>query len=536
MKMYNRIVKYLRITVFLLFGISWLPVYADIAVLPYKVESADTSFTEAMGSEYAKLVALAMYIQKGISIYSHDLLEKDMHEFSIDPQGVVAGYKLDTLGKARSIDRIQIGTLTKTSRGFTVKSLLYDVATGKIVSRCNEYADTLYNVAIAEMRSLYLSYPDNNRAMQQSIYDIAFVVDNSYSASREWKSIKQGIVALCDTISDNWNDMRVYVVPFLTQSKKIGTYAVTGATTLDDVLQELSLAKGIVTDINPCLQYIAKGLPWRNEAKKLCIVVAASRCDYSNARSLRYLIKKKGITLYVIGTGGLTHTERTALSFIGDSYYDVTYRQRMYDVYGNPVDVFCEAGRIFHGDAGDRWKAGVTAAKTKAAKPFVAEVFGVQNALPYELPALYPKQTAIKILNAEVLENNIVDICETIAHNNKLTGQVIARVLIADGGYSLWLPVADKRILNYLAENQQMRMYVGISPKQDLGAPYGVGLLPVAVVGLPGSHIPSMLKLTVKDIIQRPQWKGFFNPPLWFVPVTVKQIIPLSGEEDIRNK
>jgi len=81
-----------------------------------------------------------------------------------------------------------------------------------------------------------------------------------------------------------------------------------------------------------------------------------------------------------------------------------------------------------------------------------------------------------------------------------------------------------------------MRMYVGISPKQDLGAPYGVGLLPVAVVGLPGSHIPSMLKLTVKDIIQRPQLKGFFNPPLWFVPVTVKQIIPLSGEEDIRNK
>ncbi|HRV16133.1 MAG TPA: hypothetical protein P5130_12735, partial [Spirochaetota bacterium] len=68
MKMYNKIEKYLCVAVFLLFSIRWLPVYADVAVIPYKVESADTSFTEAMGSEYAKLVALAMYIQKGISI------------------------------------------------------------------------------------------------------------------------------------------------------------------------------------------------------------------------------------------------------------------------------------------------------------------------------------------------------------------------------------------------------------------------------------------------------------------------------------
>jgi hypothetical protein len=80
-------------------------------------------------------------------------------------------------------------------------------------------------------------------------------------------------------------------------------------------------------------------------------------------------------------------------------------------------------------------------------------------------------------------------------------------------------------------------MYIGISPKQDLSAPYGVALLPVAVTGMPGSHIPSMLKMTLKDIIQRKGFsKGLFNPPVWFVPVTVTQIMVYGSQDDIRNK
>ncbi|MEJ5362201.1 MAG: vWA domain-containing protein [Spirochaetota bacterium] len=510
--------------------------FADTAVLPYKVESADSSYDEALGSEYARLVSLAMYIQKGIAIYSHDLLEKDLKEFSIDPQGVVGSEALDILGKSRYINRIQLGTLTKTKKGFAVKSIVYDVNAAKIVSRCTEYADTLFELANLEMRSLYLTIPDSTLSTGKSIYDIAFLIDNSYSAHREWKDIKRGIVALCDSVSDGWADMRVYIVPMLTQSKKIGTYVITSATTLDDYLQELSLNKGIVKSIVPQLSYIAKGIPWRKDAKKLCVILAASSCNYNEGRSLRFLLKKNNVSVYAIGTGTLTHADRVALSQLGDSYYDITYHQRMYDVRGNPVDVFYEAGRIFHGDAGVRWKNGVTT-KNKAAKPFVAEVFGTTAASPYELSKLYPGLSSIKILNTDELENNIINICMTIAEAGAVHGKEIARVLLSDGGYSLWLPVTDAGVLSYLTQNQNIRMYVGISPKQDDGALYGVGLLPVAVVGVPGSHLPSMLKLTLKDIIQGKGFsRGLFNPPLWFVPVTVKQVITYGNQQDIRNK
>jgi hypothetical protein len=330
--------------------------------------------------------------------------------------------------------------------------------------------------------------------------------------------------------------MRVYIVPMLSHSKKIGTYAITSGAVLDDTLQELSLTKGIIKSITPQLGYIAKSLPWRKDAKKLCVIIAASSCNYNEARSTRFILKKNNVTIYAVGTGTLTHADRVALSQFGDSYYDVTYHQRMYDISANPVDVFCEAGRIFHGDAGSRWRNGVTT-KTKAAKPFVAEVFGATAALPYELSAIYPKLSSIKILNTDELENNIVDICQTIAQSNIVHGKEIARALLADGVYSLWLPVADAGVLAYLRLNQNIRMYIGISPKQDLGAPYGVALLPVAVTGMPGSHIPSMLKMTLKDIIQRKGFsKGLFNPPVWFVPVTVKQIMVYGSQDDIRNK
>ncbi len=510
--------------------------FADTAVLPYKVESADSSLNEALGSEYARLVSLAMHIQKGIAIYSHDLLEKDLQEFSINPQGVVGSEALDMLGKSRYIDRIQIGTLTKTKKGFSVKSIVYDVPTQKIVSRCSEYADTLFELANTEMRSLYLAVPDSTLAAGKSIYDIAFLIDNSYSAQREWKDIKRAVIALCDSISDNWSDMRVYVVPMLSQSKKIGTYAISSATTLDDHLQELSLNKGIVKSIVPQLTYIAKGIPWRKDAKKLCVILTASSCNYNEGRSLRFLLKKNNVSIYAIGTGTVTHADRVALSQLADSYSDITYHQRMYDVQGNPIDVFCEAGRIFHGDAQERWKNGVTA-KTRTAKPFVAEVFGAAAASPYELSTLYPKLSSIKILNADKPENNIIDICQTIAAAGAVQRKKLARVLLSDGGYSLWLPVTDAGVLSYLTQNHNMRMYVGISPKQDIDAPYGVGLLPVAVVGIPGSHIPKMLKMSLKDILQQKGFtKGLFNPPLWFVPVTVKQILTESRQDDIRNK
>jgi hypothetical protein len=526
--------KYYTISLILFLFVS-SSLFADIAVLPYKVESADSSYDEALGAEYARLVSLAMYIQKGIAIYSHDLLEKDLKEFSIDPQGVVGSEALDLLGKSRYIDRIQIGTLTKTKKGFAVKSIVYDVATQKIVSRCSEYADTLFELANTEMRSLYLTIPDSKVAGGKSIYDVVFLIDNSYSAQREWKDIKRGIIALCDSISDNWADMRVYMVPMLSQSKKIGTYAISSATTLDDHLQELSLNKGIVKSITPQLTYIAKGIPWRKDAEKLFVILAASSCNYNEGRSLRFILKKNNVSIYAIGTGTLTHADRVALSQLSDSYFDITYHQRMYDVSGNPVDVFCEAGRIFHGDAGVRWKNGVTT-KTKAAKPFVAEVFGT-TASPYVLSVLYPRLSSIKILNTDELENNIIDICQTIAEASTVQGKEIARVLLSDGGYSLWLPVADTGVLSYLTQNQNVRMYVGISSKQDTGAPYGVGLLPVAVVGVPGSHIPAMLKLTLKDIIQGKGFsRGLFNPPVWFVPVTVKQVMTYANQQDIRNK
>lgn len=529
-------INFFKVLFFVLILFFSSQLFADTAVLPYKVESADSSYDETLSREYAKLVALAMYIQKGIAIYSHDLLEKDLQDFSIDPQGVVGSEALDMLGKSRYIDRIQIGTLTKTKKGFAVKSIVYEVSTQKIISRCNEYADTLFELANTEMRSLYLNYPDSTLASGKSAYDIAFLVDNSYSAKQEWKDIKRGIISLCDSIGDSWSDMRVYIVPMISQSKKTGTYAITSGTVLDDALQELSLAKGIVKTITPQLTYIAKGLPWRKDAKKLCVIIAASSCNFNEARSMRFILKKNNVSIYAVGTGTLTHTDRVALAQLGDSYYDITYHQRMYDISGNPVDVFCEGGRIFHGDAGARWRSGVTT-KTKAAKPFVAEVFGATVALPYELSATYPKLSSIKILNTDELENNIVDICQMIAEANTVQGKEVARVLLSDKGYSLWLPVADAGVLSYIRQNQNIRMYIGISPKQDAGAPYGVALLPVAVVGVPGSHIPSMLKMTLNDIIQRKGFaKGLFNPPVWFVPVTVTQIMVYGSKDDIRNK
>lgn len=531
----KRIFLYIVVEMHILL-LTVLSLYADIAVLPYKIESADPSFGQKMGIEYAKLVGLAMYIQKGITVYSYDLLESDMREFGIDPQGIVDENKLTLLGKAQCIDHIQIGTITKSKKGYSVKSILYNVTQNKIVSRCSEFAHDLYELAITEMRSLYLNYPDTQHSTTTSSYDIAFLIDNSYSASHEWKDIKKGILTLCDTISDGWNDMRVYIVPILSHSKKMGMNVITSGTTLDDTLQELSLTKGIVKSITPQLNYLAKSIPWRKDAKKLCVIIAASSCNYNEARSMRFILKKNNVTIYAVGTGTLTHADRVALSQFVDSYYDVTYHQRMYDISGNPVDVFCEAERIFHGDAGARWTNGVTT-KTKAAKPFVAEVFGATVESPYELSTVYPKLSSIKILNTDELENNIVDICQTIAVASTVQEKEVAQVLLSSEGYSLWLPVVDAGVLAYFRQNQNIRMYIGISPKQDLGAPYGVALLPVAFTGVPGSHIPSMLKMTLKDIIQRKNFsKGLFNPPVWFVPVIVKQIMVNSSQDDIRNK
>jgi len=539
--------------------------YADVAVLPYKVESTTSSVSEETGNQYARLAGVAARISRGLDIYSPDMLERDMKSLSIDPRGVVDRKQLQLLGKTRYIDYIQTGTIMATGKSFKVKSILYSVARDTIVVRCEEEASTLFDLAEKETSELYFQFSESKWRGSPESVDMVVLVDNSYNMSHEIDQVREGIREMADAASMKWaSDTRVFVVPLIGASPSSrGLEAVTAPYSLQRKLKKLELKKGSpVENVPRWISHISRSFRWRKDSMKtLCVVLNTRRVDYSMLHRYRYMLRNRGVTVNVLAGGKLHLRDRKSLQRMAASakgtYYDTTYHQRLFDLQGNAIDVFLEGGRLFHGQVpGNRWKDGVLIRRgsgtlaSATPKGFVDEVFyenRIQVLEPYDLKKEYQRISGKKILGSKKLEHNTGHLLkmtgETMGERQPGKGQgVMARVMLSSGEQSVWVNVIRKEDLEFFRKKKNMghTFMLGVSPVPQPAASYGLTFSPYHfITGMTGQYIPEMMKVSLKDIIVRQdhyRQEGLFSPPIWFVDVNVTEIRRKKGAgDDIRD-
>ena len=539
--------------------------YADVAVLPYKVESTSPSVSEETGNQYAMLAGVAARISRGLDIYSPDMLERDMKSLSIDPRGVVDRKQLQLLGKTRYIDYIQTGTIMATGKSFKVKSILYSVARDTIVVRCEEEASTLFDLAEKETSELYFQFPESKWKGSPEGVDMVVLVDNSYNMSHEIDEVRAGIVAMADAASMKWaSDTRVFVIPLIgTSPSSRGVEPATAPYSLQRKLKTLEPEKGSsVQNVPKWVSHLSRSFRWRKDAlKSLCLVLNTRGVDYSVLHRYRYMLQNRGVTVNVIAGGKLHLRDRKSLQQMAASakgaYYDITYHQRVFDLQGNAIDVFLEGGRLLHGQVpGDRWEDGVLIRRgtgtmaSATPKGFVDEIFyenRVQILEPYDLEKEYQRISGKKILGSKKLEQNTERLLkmtgEKTGERQPGTGQgVIARVMLTNEEQSVWVNVIRQEDLDYFKrqKNTGNIFLLGVSPVPQPAAPYGLTFSPYHfVTGMTGQYIPGLMKVSLKDIIVRQdhyRQEGLFSPPIWFIDVKVTEIRREKGaREDIRD-
>ena len=534
----------------------------EVAIIPYKTEDASVDFSTREGAEYAKLLGVAVSVLKGMDVYSPRELENDLRGFSIDPEGVITREKLMAFGKGRYIDLVLVGTLTKRRGVYTSESVLYSVPNNYIVSKCSVSSDSIYRCAEKDIREVFINVPDREIAQPGGEIDVAVVADLSYNVSREWESVKKGIVALAEAVSDKWrNPLKLYLIPYSgAHAAPRGYRPLSGPASLNRELGNLKPKGGNSGEaLEKALSAAVGAVPWRAGSAKLIVLISnspAGGAGYVQGHALRAM--KKNIPVYALSLGKHSDDDAAIMRRIAETsrgvYMPAAYRQRMYDRNGRSVDVFMEAGRMFRGQvSGWQWKEGLTerrAASGAQPKPWLSEIMFDENkysVTPYSLDTLYPDISGAIVVNREPLENNADTVLEVMGGRfEKLRGgksatRSIARVLLSDQRLSVWARVMTKRDLEFFRARQRSGMYfpLGVFVRNAPDEPYGFTFSGRYVTGLSNDYIPDLSRAPLKNIIDAPARytdTGLFRPPVWFVDVRVERVEGADEGEDIRGR
>lgn len=538
--------------------------FAEVGIIPYKVLHPSSAFPPEMGDEYAKLLSLGILIKKNVPVTSPRDIALDLKRFSLDSQGVITKDDLNLIMKRGAVDHGILGTVRKVTDGYISESRLYSVREGKITLRGRSEARDLFTLVEKDIYEMCLSFPDRQMRRDSAPLDISLVVDLSYSVSREWGSMRRGILDFVRALSNDWYfDTRVYVIPFSDHySKTRRMYYVNSPTRLEQRTKQLNpRGKNSEKYLADALSIAVKSVSWRRKAVKVLLIIVNSPIEDKHFIE-RYIItaKGKGVPVYTVSLGSLNWkaTSRVRqLSTIGRGrHFSVTYHQRLFHSKGGDIDIFLESGRVFQ-SAGywRKWREGILTyspgrfrySRIDSSLDEIEYDERRYRVTPYTLQKHYTAFTGERILNQRKVENNIEFLLRKIGNSyiaGSKRGRVkrrVGRALISDGTITIWIDVVESDDLRFLEQKRRSGFYfpLGVFVKKNSNEPYGISLkTESALLTVTDDYVPDMMRVALKRLIAKPAYymhNGLFNPPVWFLSVKVERIKRDRGVRDIRE-
>jgi hypothetical protein len=532
--------------------------FPETAILPYRVENPSEFLTVEQGADYARLLSLAAVVSKReLVIASPGLLEGDLKGLGIDPASVITAEDLSRLGRRGRFDYILLGTLTKVKKSYRSESVLFSTAERRICGNFRVSARSLFKLAEAEMKEAFVQYRDRKSARESSTLDLAFVVEMSYAMGGDWISVKRAVYGLASRAVDTLGiDTRIYFIPYSKKAAAQSGFAVHNSLNQLRKNLEAQTPTGASGGFDRALEYAVKNIAWRQGAKKIIIILAASGFPDSRVAE-QYGVRagKMGIAVHGISGGAMRDDQDTVLERLADASggmnLGVAYHQRAYDKDGGAVELYMEGGRLFRSDLYVKsWKDGIAASgkhrRNRKAGDRFEEIFLERRGIapdPHNLPDLYTRVTFNPVLNAGKLYNNIDSVLLRVAERSlqKGTGTAgpVGKVLLTDGTISFWSSIGDAGEMRFYREKKgyPFPFPLGIIIRKNPADTYGISFIPAAK-GITSDFIPALVKTTLNDIIQKKEYhmnEGLFFPPVWFIDARVEEVVQTGGMGDVRE-
>ncbi len=536
---------------------------AEIAVVPYKIDAPSAEFPAALGAEYARLMAVAAAVSRGIDVHNPKDLEADLVRNKLDPAGTITPAELDSLGRSRLLDAFLVGTLYAAKGHYISESVLYSVKDGKVVARTRAKARTLVGLAEAEIARVFPGDAGPRRASGPGKMDLAFVIDTSYNVKRDRASLHRGIKALAREVSDDWGgEARVSIVPFPSgPGLERSALSIKSALELSKALDALVPGGGNdAKSIEKALSDAVNNVPWRSGATKLMVIVAATPFPRSTRfQHYAHFAKRKGIMVCTVALGDVTGEGRdylAELSRVGGGFHaDAAYHRKVFDARGSGTDLYLEAGRLFTSTAYDRrWRDGLFRPERRGSlrakgREFLKEVFFDEKKYPIgpgSMEKVFAAVSSKEIINTGGLECNAADLLGSFPEKyfsmpGRGAARTIGRALVYQGRTSIWIDIIDGNDLAFFREKAKdgtvFPLGVSVQRKKDL--PYGFRFNPQSYVrNLSADYIPALLKVDLETLIKKSSYyanNGLFTPPVWFLDLKVERVKFKKEDRDVRD-
>lgn len=536
-------------------------VYPEIAILPYRVNNPSVYFKQELGRDYSRLLAVGAVVKKDLEVISPRDLERDLEKFGINEESSITDEDLQMLGRSRDLDQILLGTISRSGKKYISSSLLYSVRDNRVMFRTRVTAGNLIDLAEREVKEAFLQYGTTPLPGEKQPLDLVFLIDTSYKMNHEWVNVKEAILHLAGTAMDSLRiSTRAYIIPFSSKSgHQHGSAAVSSIFAIRKSLNGLSPAGGMSSEnFFQSLRYAVESVRWRNNARKLMIIVTNSGLGTGGTNDKYGVIAgKKGIQINSIAMGSARGDDseivRRLSTITGGTYRDVSYHQKVYDIQGSALELYLEGGRFFQSRVSDgSWTDGILVQEKNYSgfgKPrsFLDEILYDEKKFtpdPASLPETFTGITGERIINRAPLESNIGEILSRILARNfgksMQSAAPVGKALLSDGKISLWIQVHDRGMFDFLSEKSRNPYFfpLGVMISEDPAVTYGISLTPVAHK-IPSDYIPDMIRADLSDVIRRRKYymeNGFFHPPLWFINVRVENMELLNKRKDIREE
>ncbi len=538
--------------------------YAEIAVIPYKIENSSVDFPESMSGEYSRLLSVAALLLKNdVDITSPREVDLDLERMKLSPRDVITKEDLDVMGKTLHIDHFLLGSLSHQGGKYRSESVLYSVRERKIIARARVTDKDLFGLAEKEIGEALRAFRSKTVNAQDGggagAIDLLLLVDLSYRVHQDWASVKNAAVGLASYLIDSRRmDTRVYVVPFSDSAAYTSSsVSVNSITAVRQEMDKLKPAGASGEDaLMKSLQYTVSSIRWRSAARKVVVLISNSNVKAGSADKYGVIARNKGIVINAVSLGQISGDQGEVLdrlaSSTGGIYSHAAYHQKLYDATGDAVEVYMENGRLFRSRLPDKeWRKGLYSKegpRRQHGKPksFLEEIFISEKKatpVPYALPQTYTRVTMDRIINQDNLEDNIDILIKrgiTKSSGRKASVPAAGKALVSDGTISFWVTVPDNGFIDFFIERQKTGFVfpLGVMVKKDASSAYGVSLVPV-IKSLGSDYLPACIKANLGDIVKRSDYystRGLSFPPVWFVDVKVERAEKSRGNSDIRGR
>ncbi|MBP7901861.1 MAG: VWA domain-containing protein [Spirochaetes bacterium] len=532
----------------------------ELASIEYKIDNPDSSFSRETGKDYAKLIAISAHVNKGLNIYNPFQLDKDLSGMGIYPERNLTLENLSALCATRYIDYAVSGKLYKVAKGYKSESILYSGDTRSIISRSSSSAATINELAGKDAVKLFSFIKNKPAVKEKQIKTIAILLDSSYNMNEELSETKEAIKDFSLSIFSDYPGSMIFILPYnnKTPLRSIDAPA-SSLISIEALLSKIKLNGGNDdASFSNALNFAVENMRWNKSSNNSIFIISNSSFkDSLNASryARRAANKKIAINCMMLGkTSGNDSINYSRLSDMSRGFSaDVSYRQTLYDIKGKDFYLYYERARLFEGSSDEKyWENGLFKYPQKkrfgyAKGPgFADEIFVKKGSSinPYNMSEYYRRNGERGFINSKNVESNIrkaVLAFKQPAADSASSKSKLARVLVSQGGISLWIDVYDGESLDFFTKKKNLgySLPLGVIIQQKKDEPYGFTFNPYKYVTVfSGEFIPDSVKISLPEIAKNPRKfmdGGFMNPSLWFVEVKVEEIRTIESADDVRG-